>query len=160
MNFFKTTTTSLFSLILIILLFTGCGFADDDKTVNKEVIQIGKKNDKKPQTALTTNCPAQSMINFFKQKGEILETKESMIGTYSDKEVEMTTIFRSCMPQTISIRSKISKASGFYMYADGILVTYDSIDPQGNHIHQYVENVQSSTKLPKYIITDFNKIPS
>ncbi len=102
-------------------------------------------------------APAQAMIRFFEQNGKLLESKEISIGTYTDDEVELKTVFKSGIPETISSQSKTSKERGFYKYASGILVTFDSIDPKGNHIHHYVQNVRSNKKLPEHVITDFNE---
>ncbi|ASS48067.1 MAG: hypothetical protein A3D31_00740 [Candidatus Fluviicola riflensis] len=44
MGLFKTNYRSPFVLLITILVFTGCDFANDKKTIEQEITQIGKKN--------------------------------------------------------------------------------------------------------------------
>ena len=70
MNLFKTTTTSLFSLVFIVLLLAGCGFVDDSKTIDKEVTQIAKKNDCQLTAAYTVSNKKSTLVLTLKAKSE------------------------------------------------------------------------------------------
>lgn len=121
---------------------------------NESLKPIESKKDSLPIPALKLECADNQELNYYRKYGKVHSSHKDFFScSYENESIIVRVSFKNCMVSNREIKSKINKAYSFAHYS-GIkqhLVTYDSIDANGENIIDYNGRPDHMNRLPLYL---------